>query len=111
MSPRSQLELLSDIQIRIERIAHAQLLLSTAAQKGNEADEDAALDSILYDLLVIGEAIKGLSKEFKDGMPHISWVEITQMRDFLAHQYFRIDSKAVKELINLPLQELLLICI
>jgi uncharacterized protein with HEPN domain len=47
--------------------------------------------AVLYQLTVIGEAVKRLSKEFRAEYPQIPWALITGMRDNLIHGYDLID--------------------
>ncbi len=43
--------------------------------------------AVLYQLTVIGEAVKRLSKEFREQHPNIPWKAIAGMRDHLVHGY------------------------
>jgi len=47
--------------------------------------------AVLYQLTVIGEAVKRLSKEFRARYPEIPWTLIAGMRDNLIHGYDLID--------------------
>jgi uncharacterized protein with HEPN domain len=47
--------------------------------------------AVLYQLTVIGEAVKRLSKEFRAKYPQIPWALIAGMRDNLIHGYDLID--------------------
>jgi uncharacterized protein with HEPN domain len=47
--------------------------------------------AILHQLLVIGEAVKRLSEEFRGQHPQIPWTRIAGMRDKLIHQYDAVD--------------------
>ena len=47
--------------------------------------------AVLYQLTVIGEAVKRLSKEFRAKYPEIPWTLIAGMRDNLIHGYDLID--------------------
>ena len=47
--------------------------------------------AVLYQLTVIGEAVKRLSKEFRAIYPEIPWTLIAGMRDNLIHGYDLID--------------------
>lgn len=47
--------------------------------------------AVLYQLTVIGEAVKRLSKEFRDQYPQIPWALMAGMRDNLIHGYDLID--------------------
>ena len=44
---------------------------------------------------LIGEASKQLSQPCKDSIQEVNWEGIIGMRDFLAHQYARIDDLVV----------------
>lgn len=82
------------------------------AEKGEDWDiAKAALDSILYDLIVIEEAVKSLQNDVKHRYPHIPWKEIAGMRDILAHEYFRVNSELVRATIDIPLANLGTTCI
>lgn len=47
--------------------------------------------AILHQLLVIGEAVKRLSGDFRVRHPEIPWTGIAGMRDKLIHQYDAVD--------------------
>ena len=47
--------------------------------------------AILHQLLVVGEAVKRLSEDFRAGHPEIPWIRIAGMRDKLIHQYDAVD--------------------
>ncbi len=47
--------------------------------------------AILHQLLVIGEAVKRLSDEFRARYAEIPWVRIAGMRDKLIHAYDAVD--------------------
>ena len=47
--------------------------------------------AVLYQLTVIGEAVKRLSKEFRERYPIVPWTLIAGMRDNLIHGYDLID--------------------
>ncbi|MBM3335482.1 DUF86 domain-containing protein [Candidatus Sumerlaeota bacterium] len=47
--------------------------------------------AVLYQILVIGEAVKRLSPEFREHHPEIPWSLIAGMRDHLIHGYDLVD--------------------
>ena len=49
------------------------------------------MSAILYQILVMGEATKRLSQEFRAQHPDIPWSNIAGMRDIVAHHYDRVD--------------------
>lgn len=60
----------------------------------------------MYDLVVIGEAVKSLPAELCDRHPDIPWSDIAKMRDLLAHIYFRVREATVRTTIDKPLAAL-----
>lgn len=47
--------------------------------------------SVLYQLLVVGEAVKRLSTEFREQHSNIPWSLMAGMRDHLIHAYDTVD--------------------
>jgi len=47
--------------------------------------------AVLHQLLILGEATKRLSKEFRNRHPAIPWSEMAGMRDVLIHGYDQVD--------------------
>jgi len=59
--------------------------------KGQFLDDIKTQSAVLYQLLVMGEAVKRLSREFRARHPHIPWSLIAGMRDHLIHGYDIVD--------------------
>ncbi|MBC6424068.1 MAG: DUF86 domain-containing protein [Hormoscilla sp. SP12CHS1] len=57
--------------------------------------------------MVIGEATKRLSKEFRNSHSHIPWKDMAGMRDILAHQYDRVNLNTLWYVIQFDIPELL----
>lgn len=53
--------------------------------------DEMRFDGILFNLQVIGEAVKNLPEEYRESHPDISWREIAGMRDIVTHAYFALD--------------------
>lgn len=51
--------------------------------------------SVLYQLLVVGEAVKRLSHELRASFPAVPWSLVAGMRDHLIHAYDAIDWEEV----------------
>jgi uncharacterized protein with HEPN domain len=51
--------------------------------------------AILHQLLVLGEAARRLTREFRERHPSIPWGEIAGMRNMLIHQYDAVDLEEV----------------
>lgn len=51
--------------------------------------------AVLYQVAILGEAVKRLSKEFRASNPEIAWSSIAGMRDKLIHDYNEVDLELV----------------
>jgi len=101
---RDEQDRLRDIQDAITAI-HKHL---EQAGETTAAREDPLLhDALLFQFVVIGEAVKHLSPETRESTPEIPWADIAGLRDLIAHEYFRIDIHRVLEIVerDLPLLE------
>jgi uncharacterized protein with HEPN domain len=99
---RDEQERLRDIQDAIAAIhKHLEHVGETTAAK-----EDPLHDALLFQFVVIGEAVKHLSPETRDSAPEIPWADITGLRDLIAHEYFRIDIHRVLEIVERDLPPL-----
>ena len=77
--------------------------LDKSALATNEEKQSA----ILYQVIVIGEASKRLSSEFRTQHPKVPWKDIAGMRDILAHQYDRVNLNTLWDVIQNDIPELL----
>lgn len=51
--------------------------------------------AVLYQIAIMGEAVKRLSPEFRSQSPKIPWAAVAGMRDKLIHDYEGVDVKRV----------------
>jgi uncharacterized protein with HEPN domain len=69
--------------------------------KGRALEEFASgemlFDAVLFNLEVIGEAVKKLPDEAKSAVPEGDWSGPARMRDLIAHHYFSVDPQIVWE--------------
>lgn len=100
---RDEQERLRDIQDAIATIhRHLEQTGETTAAK-----EDPLLhDALLFQFVVIGEAVKHLAPETRQAAPEIPWTDIAGLRDLIAHEYFRIDIHRVLEIVERDLPPL-----
>jgi uncharacterized protein with HEPN domain len=62
--------------------------------------------AILYQITIMGEATKRLSREFRAQHTEVPWDDIAGMRDIIAHQYDRLDMNIVWQVIQRNIPEL-----
>ena len=100
---RDEQERLRDIRDAIAAIRrHLERTGETTAAK-----EDPLLhDALLFQFVVIGEAVKNLSPETRESAPETPWADIAGLRDLIAHEYFRIDIHRVLEIVERDLPPL-----
>ena len=63
--------------------------------------------AILHQLLVLGEAIKRLSEEFRALHPEVPWRMVAGMRDKLIHEYDAVDLEEAWKTINSDIPRLI----
>jgi len=82
---------------RLEDLAEA--LTAIHAHLDSQVHGDLKRDAILYNLVIVGEAVKGLADETRSRYPDIPWKAIAGLRDLLTHEYFRIDMDEIDKII------------
>jgi uncharacterized protein with HEPN domain len=100
---RDERERLRDIKDAIAAI-HSHM---ESVDKANPKMYDALLhDALLFQFVVIGEAVKNIAAETRDAAPETPWADIAGLRDLIAHEYFRIDIHRVLEIVDRDLPPL-----
>jgi uncharacterized protein with HEPN domain len=101
---RDEQERLRDIK---DAIAAIRKHLATAGESAAAREDPLLHDALLFQFVVIGEAVKHLTPGTRESTPEIPWGDIAGLRDLIAHEYFRIDIHRVLEIVNrdLPLLE------
>jgi uncharacterized protein with HEPN domain len=59
------------------------------------SEDEWTLDAVVRNFTIIGEAAKNIPEEVKLKYPVIPWLDISDMRNILVHQYFGIDVSIV----------------
>lgn len=101
-SSREDAVRLADILAAMERVDRYRAGLDDS----DEGESDLVRDAILYNLVVIGEAVNALSEDVTAKAPQIPWRDVVGLRNFLAHEYFDIDPELIAQVINVQLHEL-----
>ncbi len=74
-----------------------------ASAEHDHAQKD---DALLFQFVVIGEAVKHLTPETRDSTSEIPWANIAGLRDLIAHEYFQIDIDRVLQIVDQDLPPL-----
>lgn len=82
-----------DLDYAADILAAARLALSYVEGVSYQTflDDTMRQDAVVRELLIIGEASKRLSDEFKASHPDIPWRQMAGMRDILVHAYDHVD--------------------
>lgn len=64
---------------------------------GRFVDNEILVESVLYQLIIIGEAAANIPDEVKAKAPSLPWREMSDMRNLIAHEYFRVEVQVVWE--------------
>jgi uncharacterized protein with HEPN domain len=98
-----------DEQDRLRDIKDAILAIHEHLERVNKAapnmDDPLLHDALLFQFVVIGEAVKHLTPETRASASEIPWADIAGLRDLIAHEYFRIDIHRVLEIVDRDLPE------
>ena len=65
------------------------------------------LKAVLYEFIVIGEAAINIPKEIRSYSPELPWRLMGDLRNLVAHEYFRVDSEIVWDTLKYNLPELI----
>jgi uncharacterized protein with HEPN domain len=67
--------------------------------------DEKTVNAVIYNFLIIGEAVKLLSETLTGRYPEIPWRQIAGMRDKLTHAYFSVDYDLVWNTVTVVLPE------
>jgi uncharacterized protein with HEPN domain len=94
---------LTDIITAIEQV----LRYSQNFQRDNFRQDDEKQAAVLYRLVIIGEATKRLSKDFRDKHSIIPWRQMAELRDVVVHDYDELDFDILWNVIHINFPEVL----
>lgn len=72
-------------------------------------DDPKTQSAVLHQLLVLGEAVKRLSGEFRGGHPELPWRMIAGMRDKVIHGYDQVDLSEVWRTVTVDVPRLIVL--
>uniref|UniRef100_A0A7C4RQX2 DUF86 domain-containing protein n=1 Tax=Desulfatirhabdium butyrativorans TaxID=340467 RepID=A0A7C4RQX2_9BACT len=79
----------------IVKAAQSILTFTLGLRKEQFLEDFKTQSAVLYQLIVIGEAVKRLSSELRRHHPEIPWAPMAGMRDHLIHGYDVVDWEEV----------------
>jgi uncharacterized protein with HEPN domain len=76
-------------------------------EKAGFLDDAKTQSAVLHQILIIGEAVKRLSQEFRAARPEVPWKLIAGTRDKLIHFYEGVDLEEVWKMATSDLPQLI----
>jgi uncharacterized protein with HEPN domain len=67
--------------------------------------DEKTVNAVIYNFLIIGEAVKLLPETLTGKYPEIPWRQVAGMRDKLTHAYFSVDYELVWNTIRVVLPQ------
>jgi uncharacterized protein with HEPN domain len=102
MYPRDQTSLLD-----IAKAAQSVLEFVNGMNLDGFAADAKTQSAVLYQIAILGEAVKRLSPEFREQHPTVDWRAMAGMRDKLIHDYGDVDIKRVWSTVQTSIPQLL----
>ena len=99
---RTAQERIEDIRAAIARAQQSVDLLESE----DIAVVEAAWDSIIHQIEIIGEAVRNLPDELKKTNPAVPWAAVRATRNFVTHTYWGIDYDLILDVVETKLPEL-----
>ncbi len=99
---RREAQRLDDILRTIQEVRAFTAGMDAAAFQSDRIAQQACAAA----LTVIGEAVKALPTDVRGRHPTVEWAKWAGLRDFLVHQYFRIDQQRIWRIIERDLPPL-----
>jgi uncharacterized protein with HEPN domain len=101
--------MLRDSQALIDILTGIQQVLryTQGLKRENLQQDDEKQAAILYRLIVIGEATKRLSNQFREQHPNIPWRQMAGLRDVVIHDYDELDFDILWNVIRVNMPDIL----
>jgi len=100
---RSDNYLINDIKESIKSIEE---YISELKNKENFLSNRRMQKLMIYEIIMIGEAAAKISIETKNNYQNINWREISDMRNFLIHEYYEVSNNIIWETANKDIPKL-----
>jgi len=102
MSKRGYLHFINDILKSSEKV----LSLTQNTTFDDFIANWVAVDAVIRNLEIIGEAVKHIPPGIKQKYPDIEWKKMAGLRDILIHEYFGINYKILWDIVKNKIPEL-----
>jgi len=96
-----------DLLTDIVSAARSALAFVEGLEYADFAADLKAESAVIYQLVIVGEAAKGLSDDVYARYPEIPWPEICRARDLFVHHYRKIDSEELWTAVDRDVPQLL----
>lgn len=63
-------------------------------------DERKTIKAVLYNLAIIGEAVRSIPSEVESSHPEIPWDDVRGMRNIVIHEYFQVNLSIIWQTIQ-----------
>jgi uncharacterized protein with HEPN domain len=63
-------------------------------------DDRKTIRPVLYNLAIIGEAVRGIPPELESAHPEIPWDDVRGMRNIVIHEYFQVNLSIIWQTIQ-----------
>ena len=80
--------------------------MGRARTEGAAQEDPMVRDALLFQFVVLGEAVKNLSDETRRSAPEVPWASVAGLRDLIAHAYFRIEMTRIVEVVERDVPQL-----
>lgn len=100
---RDEIDRIMDVREALERVVAYRTLVHADEPTGQDG---VLLDAILYNLVILGEAVRCLPETFRGSEPAVPWRDIIGFRNLAAHEYFRVEAQRVWEIVDLHIPRL-----
>lgn len=92
--------------VQIVEAAHLAIEFARNHDRASFAADARTRSAVLYQLLVIGEAVKRLSEPFRQQHPEVPWSAAARMRDRVIHGYDVVDVDQVWQTVQVDILRL-----
>lgn len=91
---------------RVDDIRAAIEAIGAHVGAASDFEDPLVHDAVLYQFVVIGEAVKNLAAQTRERAPDVPWRDVAGLRDLIAHECFRIEGKRIAEVVERDLPAL-----